>query len=464
MSSAKETPLGINLNSSLLQNQGLNINPDAEKHMGVSKVNGQYTFGSLVSNTCLKFLTLAINDAYCRGVVATSPAGSSTYDNLISIGSNVCAALGNSKPPTYNTTDPADGLVPVDTPYWYYDNYPATTGYAISGNGYSSAGTVDTTNTAGQGQEASWLPYDMTNPNNSITQWGFIRCYALQSWNEFNWNGGTGNVGSPLSDAQYKNFTQSFDTAAGFASTNNTNICLLANAPEYLKGVYSNMNDLTSADILGVSLSECFGTDCIAAGRVIDLSNIDKFGLPSILLQTIYKNHAMTQSLNVALLSSGLAPDDVINICNNSLPSISVEQEQQIYGSFLVIVGNDLRDILVPLNCQTQGLETLADLLNIKKLFPCSYQSITVPVYNITPGPTNSKTYYPVYENETVSARINSPTIAEQVGTIVPAGDPPIIPKESITTVRTDDLASVKDTTGAGGRFYFNRYRNVNLN
>ena len=418
MTTAKETPLGINVHSSFLQNCGLTINPDAAAHMGVSCDNDTYSFGSAVSSTCLNLLTWAINDAYNRGVVSKTTAGSSVYDNLISIGSGVCEALGNSKPPTYNGLDPSDAQIPSDTPTWYHEGTPATTGFSISGD-------------TGQGQSASWLPYDMTNPNHSVTQWGFIRTWALQANNEFNWNGGTGNVADPCSPVQYKDFLNSFETCASFADYTNISACLIENAPDYLKGVYSNMNDLTSADFAGVSLSDCFGIDCITAGKVIDLSKIDRFGLPSVLLQTISKNHAKTQALNLALLSSGLSPDEVNDISTESASFITRQQEQQIYGAFLVIVGTDLQDILVPLNCKTEGLETLADLLNVRKLFPCSYKSITVPIYNTAPGPTNSKTYYPVFENEGVSPRLDNPVIVEQVGTIVPPGEPPIVPKET---------------------------------
>ena len=122
MISPKQTPLGVNAQSSLLQNIGLTINPIASSYMGVSKVNASYTPGTVVSNTCLNLLTYAINDAYVRGVVTATPAGSSVYDTLISIGANVCPALGNAKPPTYAAVDPSSKWTDAGT--------PATTGYA----------------------------------------------------------------------------------------------------------------------------------------------------------------------------------------------------------------------------------------------------------------------------------------------------------------------------------------------
>ena len=76
----KQSPLGVNWESSILQDIGFRINPVAAAHMGASKINGRggrmtanlggdgYSFGFLVSQTCLRLLTWAINDGYWRGV------------------------------------------------------------------------------------------------------------------------------------------------------------------------------------------------------------------------------------------------------------------------------------------------------------------------------------------------------------------------------------------------------------
>ena len=395
----KQSPLGVNVNSSLLQNIGLCINPINQGYIGTSKANGSYTPGSLVNNTCLKPLTYAIYQAY-NGNVAKTPAGTSTYDNLIAIGKDIIPALGNSKSPGYTTDDP--------TGQWQGQ---ATTGYSTAGD-------------TGDGQSATWIPYDTTNNNKSVTQWGFLRLYALQAWNEFNWNGIAEGSGMP----EYKDFTSSFLNAQNFIDYSNTTINAIQGSSKFLKGTYSNMNDLISADVTGVSLAtQSFGQDCITAGKVIDLSKIMKFGLPSVLLQTIKKYNTITQSLVLALLSAGLASQDIDDIASGRLLTPTKVQEQQIYGAFLIIVGQDLVDILIPLNCKTQGLESLADLLNIKKLFPNSYQSLTVPIYNANPGPTNAKTYYPIFDNTSVSSRLEAPAIVEQIGVIIPPGPPAIV-------------------------------------
>jgi hypothetical protein len=152
---------------------------------------------------------------------------------------------------------------------------------------------------------------------------------------------------------------------------------------------------LSSGDISGVTLStQAFGQDCIALGKTIDLSKIDKFGLPSVLLQTLYSVNALTQTLSLALLSAGLSSQEIDDISTGNTDVISINQEQQIYGAFLIITGIDLEEILVPLNCKTKKLESLADLLYVKKIFPNSYQTLTVPVYDSVVGRSNSKIYY----------------------------------------------------------------------
>jgi hypothetical protein len=67
------------------------------------------------------------------------------------------------------------------------------------------------------------------------------------------------------------------------------------------------------------------------------------------------------------------------------------------------------------LNCKTVGLESLVDLLNPLKLFPNSYESLTVPVYNTVGGPANSKIYYPIYVNGGLNSQLDSPTTSSQL-------------------------------------------------
>jgi hypothetical protein len=186
----KQSPLGVNTLSSLLQNIGFNINPIMVNFVGSStSTSSAAELGNIVNDTCLRLLTYAINDAYGRGLVtAVITAGSfvvgrtyvinsigtttnwnsigysgtpivgglftatgagsgngnavqDTYNNLISIGSTTIPALGNSPPSTFNWTG--------------YPNWASNYNYT-----------------------------------NEVTRWGYVRLFALQGYNEFNYNSG----------------------------------------------------------------------------------------------------------------------------------------------------------------------------------------------------------------------------------------------------------------------------------
>lgn len=243
----------------------------------------------------------------------------------------------------------------------------------------------------------------------SDAQFGFLRTIAVQANKELRPYDGTGTLAD---------FASSFVTAHTYVNSNNKIINSFVNSATFLEGTYSNMDDLTSGDIAGVSLSTLYwGQDLINTGRAIDLKKIARFGNPVDLLSTLKTNNAFTKAISLALLACDLSSVDVLNLLTSNY-SATTEQQRKVYAAFKMIMGTDLNDVLVPLNCQTPGLTTLADLLDPKKLFPNSYQTLTTPVYNITPQTTNSKTYYPIYKDGGVNSQLNN--LATRLRTIMP--------------------------------------------
>ena len=238
-------------------------------------------------------------------------------------------------------------------------------------------------------------PPTFTNTYNiEMSQWGWLRLIPWQAWREFYINNGS-----------YTDFCSTFSTCFGKYNQLNLPIDAANNSINYLDQVYSNMNDLISADITGVSLSTFYwGQDLIKSGRAIDLLEIDAFGEPDALLRNLNKNKAVTQALGLALLSVGFT-DTEVKWLSAGTTKATFDQQKLMYAAFCLITDTDLTDVLIPLNCQTKGLTTLADLLDPKKLFPTSYMTLTVPVFNATPQPTNSKTYYLIYST---SGGVNS--------------------------------------------------------
>lgn len=359
----KQSPLGVNVMSGLLQGKGFWVNQPTSNIVGSTTGVSNYTQGTIISNTILKDATNAIRQGWVR--YNAGELSLTTYNNLISMGSSTVPALGNSPPP----------------------NYSGSQSYNI----------------AYTGENASY---------------GYVRIFPLQAYNEFNYNNTLALSG------MYNDFLGSFISAGSFIEYSNQSITTMYNSLTFLDGTYSNMNDLITADVTNVSLATgTFGKDLINLGKSLDLSTIWTFGYPSNLLATLKKNNAITDSLKVALLGAGLTSDEIDQITANK--NVAKEQQQKVYSAFLIIGGVDLAAIMVALNCNTAGLVTLADLLNVKKMFPLSYQSLTVPIYNAVPGPTNSKTYYPIYAVKAVSPPLQTPEIKAIVGTTIPPGEPP---------------------------------------
>jgi hypothetical protein len=444
-----QSPLGINVLGSTVQNIGFCINPTAESYMGKCKATDptpnspeDYQPGSIVNDTCLKWLTYAIHDAYQRGAasqtnplapVGTYTLNATTYNNLITIGKSVIPALGNTPPDTWKTDDPS-GL-------WVNDHagnptYSTTKAGAPANSGYPfyNFDTSPANSFVNEGQCASWYPYLAINSgqvvlNRAITQWGWIRCIALQAWNEFNYNGAT-ITGTP----DYRQFGDSFNTCFHFMNANNPTILAIENSKTFLKGAYSNQNDLMSADIAGVSLaSRDFGQDLINLGNAIDFSYIKTFGLPSTTLQILQKHNALTQAVVLALLTTGLSQTEIESIADGSVTA-STHQEQNIYSAMLIITGVDLAEIMLTLNCMTRAIDSLADFVNVKKMFPISYNSLTVPIYNANPGPTNSKTYYLLFTEGETNSQLSTPAIQDAVGSLS-TGTLPAPPSNAETDV-----------------------------
>lgn len=229
-----------------------------------------------------------------------------------------------------------------------------------------------------------------------LTSYGWLRLIPYQAHQEFYINNGS-----------YSDFLSTFITACGWRSQQNETITALNKSINYLDGIYSNMNDLITSDITGVSLSTFYwGQDLITLGNAIDLAYIDNFGNPQYLLMTLYKNQAVTNAVSLALISAGLTTTDIANLCKGS--TATNEQQKLMYAAFCLVIGQDLSDVCVPLNCQTRGLNSLADLLDLKKLFPNSFQTLTYPKYNSISLPTNSKTYYLIYSGSEVNIDLSS--------------------------------------------------------
>ena len=62
--SSIQNPFGVNVSGALLENTGLSINPTTSNLVGTSHTVSTYTSGTLITDTCLNYLTQAIKAGY----------------------------------------------------------------------------------------------------------------------------------------------------------------------------------------------------------------------------------------------------------------------------------------------------------------------------------------------------------------------------------------------------------------
>lgn len=285
-----------------------------------------------------------------------------------------------------------------------YDRYTTA---SLSSEAYLSLLTLGTNSIPALGNTPT-SSYNEVPTTNIKWRDGFLRLVAQQAFDEY----------APRGAVVYSDFLATFNQCESFKSRQNDAINTLINSRTFMASSYSNMNDLVTADITGISNATLYwGQDLIATGKAIDLSSIDSFGNPANLLLTLQTYNALTKAVVLSILSSGITNSELTEILNKTKQA-TVSQQKKIYGAFSVIQGKDLKDVLTPLNCQTPNLISLADLLDPKKLFPKSYTTLTVPSYNATAVPTNSKTYYLIYSGGGINLQLEP--YGEKLRNIIP--------------------------------------------
>ena len=421
--SGNYTPLQLNVLSALSNNSGLAINDLALKAQGTWTPT-QYIQGTVTNSTVLKNLTASIPNFYL--MAAAERISTATYRKLLSIGSATCPALGNSKPATFKPSYAGYGswqtatMVGASYPPRNYPSsgefsyiYQSTGGYAYLTGWPGVNAWQQTTDT----YKAAFVPNDsniIVTDYDSYFMNGFIGTIARQAYNEM-WSGQFN---------QYNDIVNSFSMCAGTRTQNNQQIGSLTNSKAFMSGNFSNINDLTTNDISGVTQAfRVWGNDLINCGKTIDLSKIHKFGTPSVLLITLQNCGAVTNAVGLALQYAGLNSDELAKIFDPTYTPTPV-QEKKIYEAFKLVSGPDLYSlntgVTIQMNCKLNNLRTLADLLDPSYLFPNSFNALTVPQYRMDVN--TSKIYYFIYLNGGVNPQVKTlgGTLTTQLIGIIP--------------------------------------------
>ena len=177
-------------------------------------------------------------------------------------------------------------------------------------------------------------------------------------------------------------FVQALNLCQSYAENTNLFINSAVNSQTYLANTFTSTNAMITGDITKVNLAtQAFGSDLANLGRLIDLSNLGDLGSPLNLVQRIISLTGNIPVVSIAFLVAGVPQDVILNLTS---PTVNVTDSIQklMYQAMTTITGSDLAQILKVLHITTPNINTMADLLNPVKLFPNSYQSLTVTTSN----------------------------------------------------------------------------------
>ena len=360
------TPLQIEVAAALLQNTGL-------KPLPAALTQAIITFNA---TTVISNFIAAVN-FYKAQAFATQ----STLESLLSIGSGVCPALGNSIP-----TSPLGTFTYLRSEY-LTTPFNATDGSTLDPSGFSNL--IEQT-------AAAYI--------------------------------GNGDAGK---------FCQGFMGVQGYLSTVNQYIESAANINNY-DPTFTNMDNLVTAGVSSINTNlEAFGTDLTNQGQLWDPANMELYGTPAGLLQQISNVSGVRRQaipgVHESLRASGLTEtqikdlveDNRVGILNsNGLSQNEFDKLQRVAYNGLTTVSDDaLAQVLDILDVTTPNITSMEQLLDPVKMFPLSYATMKTvspdgPIAIFSPSGSVNSSIAPV-----VNSYLPTSTGCDELGKIIPPAD-----------------------------------------
>ena len=260
------------------------------------------------------------------------------------------------------------------------------------------------------------------------------------------------NAAMYLGDGSVDKFCQIFQITSGYRQSANDLICSAVNATTYLGPTFTTMNDLITGQLTAANLAlKCFGADVAKSGNLLNLGKLEDFGTPASVLQQISDQAGITSGtlscIATKLAEYGLTQSDIILLAtpdaSERTPTANEFNalQKRAYAAMLAIDGDCLTYALDILDAVIPDIANLADLLDLKKIFPTSWPSMTVisTAPNIVVDPN-------VVTDPTVSPSIGSTSILifEPDGSVNPAIQAALNDSTAITLpAGCDELAKI---------------------
>jgi hypothetical protein len=145
-----------------------------------------------------------------------------------------------------------------------------------------------------------------------------------------------------------------------------------------MAGTFTNYNNMISGGITAVNKCTVpFSADLAKLGSLINLADLSNLGTPLALIKQLNSLGGVSSDITLEFANAGVSLDVIVNL-NNPNVSASTADQKAMYTAMTKITGTTLTQVLQVLGVTTANINTMADLLNPYKIFPNSFQTLTV--------------------------------------------------------------------------------------
>lgn len=186
-----------------------------------------------------------------------------------------------------------------------------------------------------------------------------------------------------MGDGDLTRFTQIFNQSQAWAGQANQFVNSYLNSGDLAQtfgSITGGMDNLITGSFNQVSQAfGALGGDLNKLGSLIDMNNLSNLGDPSALVRQLTSVGGLTGSVESTLRQIGLSNQDISQFGLGGFTSIADSANKLLYEGMTKITGNELLQIKDILNITTPNINNMADLLDPKKIFPSSFQTLTTP-------------------------------------------------------------------------------------
>lgn len=199
------------------------------------------------------------------------------------------------------------------------------------------------------------------------------------------------DVTNPAATADIGRFAQVLALSKGFSGSVNQFVGSINNSTS-AASTFTNMDTISTGGLSQLSNNiQLYAADSQRMGQAVNLEQLNLLGFPAGLLYNVSEAGGLLPEIQLLMLTAGVTTDDLAAAAENPV-GVSSDVNRRMYLAMLSVSGDALQQVLQILDVTLPGIDSMADLLNPIKLLPDSYHTLTttnllgqpVPVYSGT--------------------------------------------------------------------------------